>query len=149
AIPSNLDFDSHKYVMYISYICISININPRYFCSKSKRMNMENPFMSLEKRLLRIEGLIHNLDQNFLKSKLSVDRSERLSEYMDAQQVAELARVKLTTIYAYNTRNTIPIYSFETPIIYKRDEIIEWLGNGKQLTPRLQKLMEERRLIKK
>jgi len=110
---------------------------------------MENPFMSLEKRLLRIEGLIHNLDQNFLKSKLSVDRSERLSEYMDAQQVADLARVKLTTIYAYNTRNTIPIYSFETPIIYKRDEIIEWLGNGKQLTPRLQKLMEERRLIKK
>jgi len=110
---------------------------------------MENPFLFLEKRLNYIEDLILNLDRNFGKLKLTETKSERESEYMDATEVSQLARVKLSTVYAYNTRGTIPIYSSETPIIYRRDEIIEWLGNGKKLTPRLEKLMEERRLIKK
>lgn len=137
------------YTLSILYIFVLVDSNSLFLCVKSKFIIMENPFISLEKRLVHIEGLIYGLDQRFLKLRLSEDRSTRLSEYMDAQQVADLARVKLNTIYAYNTRNTIPVYSFETPIIYKRDEIIEWLGNGKRLTPRLEKLMEERRLVKK
>lgn len=110
---------------------------------------MENPFTSLEKRLTHLENLIINLDRNFGKLKLTQDRSERTSEYMDAVEVAQLAKVKLTTIYAYNTRGTIPVYSSETPLLYKRDEIIEWLANGKRLTDRLVKIMQERKLVKK
>src|SRR5690606_37791794 len=109
---------------------------------------MENPFLFLEKRLNHIEDLILNLDRNFGKLKLTETKSERESEYMDATEVAQLARVKLTTVYAYNTRGTIPIWNSETPIIYRRDEIIEWLANGKKLTDRLLKIMEERKLVK-
>lgn len=110
---------------------------------------MENPFLFLEKRLNHIEDLILNLDRNFGKLKLTEAKSERESEYMDVTEVAQLARVKLTTVYAYNTRGTIPIWNSETPIIYRRDEIIEWLANGKKLTDRLLKIMEERKVVKK
>lgn len=72
-----------------------------------------------------------------------------LSEFMDTNEVAELAHVELTTIYAYNSRGSIPVYSSETPLIYKREEILEWLANNKKLTPKLQKQMEERKLLKK
>lgn len=120
-----------------------------YHCRNEIFAIMENPFLFLEKRLNQIEDLILNLDRNFGKLKLTETKSERASEYMDATEVAELARVKLSTVYAYNTRGTIPIWSSETPIIYRRDEIIEWLANGKRLTDRLVKLMEERKLVKK
>ncbi|RQP09239.1 MAG: DNA-binding protein [Parapedobacter sp.] len=110
--------------------------------------NMENPFFVIEQRLCRIEGLIANLDLRLGEIKPS-KKPDRVSEYLDTVQVSELAKVKLTTIYAYNTRGTIPIFSDETPIIYKRDEIIEWLENGKKLTPRLAKLMEGRKMVKR
>lgn len=109
----------------------------------------QNPFLFLEQRLSRIEDLIGNLNQTFAKLYIDGIREDREPEFIDAVEVSTIAKVKLNTIYAYNTRGTIPIYSSETPIIYKRDEIIEWLGNGKKLTPRLEKLMEERKLIKK
>ena len=109
---------------------------------------MENPFIVIEQRLCRIEGLIANLDSRLGNIK-PIKTPDRVPEYLDTAQVSELAKVKLTTIYAYNTRGTIPIFSDETPIIYKREEIIEWLENGKRLTPRLAKLMEERKMIKR
>lgn len=110
---------------------------------------MENPFITLSQRLEKIEDLIINLDNSFRKLSLTEMKINREPEFLDALEVAKLAKVKLTTIYAYNTRGTIPIYSSETPIIYKRDEIVEWLGHGKRLTDRLVKLMDERKLMKK
>ncbi|HLS36832.1 MAG TPA: helix-turn-helix domain-containing protein [Sphingobacterium bovisgrunnientis] len=110
---------------------------------------MDNPFITLSQRLEKIEDLIINLENSFRKLNLSEMKTNREPEFLDATQVAELAKVKLTTIYAYNTRGTIPIYSSETPIIYKREEIIEWLEHGKQLTDRLVKLMDERKSVKK
>ncbi len=109
---------------------------------------MENPFITLSQRLEKIEDLIVNLDNSFRKLGLSEMKTKREPEFLDAIEVAELAKVKLTTIYAYNTRGTIPIYSSETPIIYKRDEVIEWLGNGKRLTPRLVEIMQLRKMVK-
>lgn len=111
--------------------------------------NRQNPFLFIEQRLNRIEDLMGNLHQSFSKLQLDGLREDRKAEFIDCVEVSTIAKVKLTTIYAYNTRGTIPIYSSEKPIIYKRDEIIEWLSNGKRLTPRLQKLMEERKLLKK
>lgn len=110
---------------------------------------MNNPFTTLEQKLEHIENMILNMQKNFGKIQLDETKSNREPEFIDAVEVSTIAKVKLNTIYAYNTRGTIPIYSSETPIIYRRDEIIEWLGNGKKLTPRLEKLMEERKLIKK
>src|SRR5690606_19491991 len=103
---------------------------------------MENPFLFLEKRLNHIEDLILNLDRNFGKLHLTEAKSERESEYMDATEVAKLARVKLITVYRYNTRGTISIWYAETHLINRRDEIIEWLANGKKLNDRHLKIME-------
>lgn len=111
--------------------------------------NIQNPFYSLEQKLNRIEDLVGKLGQTFSKLHLVGVQDKREPEFIDAVGVSTIAKVKLTTVYAYNTRGTIPIYSSETPIIYRRDEIIEWLGNGKKLTPRLEKIMEERKLLKK
>lgn len=118
------------------------------FASNKEVKAMENPFINLSQRLEKIEDLIVNLDNSFRKLGLSELKTKREPEFLDAIEVAELAKVKLTTIYAYNTRGTIPIYSSETPIIYKRDEVIEWLGNGKRLTPRLVELMQLRKMVK-
>ena len=110
---------------------------------------MENPFITLDQRLSQIERILVNMQQNFRNGKEPVNPNATLSDYMDAKEVADLARVELTTIYAYNSRGSIPIYSSETPLIYKREEILEWLANNKRLTPNLQKKMEERKLLKK
>lgn len=110
---------------------------------------MENPFNSLDQRLSQIERLLLTIQQNFRHQNEVVNPGASLSEFMDAKEVAELARVELTTIYAYNSRGSIPIYSSETPLIYRREEILEWLANNKKLTPKLQKQMENRNLLKK
>ena len=111
--------------------------------------NTLNPFAVINLKLTQIENSIDKLNQALSKIRLDIARDEREPEFINAEEVSDIAKVKLTTIYAYNTRGTIPIYSTETPIIYRRDEIIEWLGNGKKLTPRLEQIMEKRRLIKK
>lgn len=111
--------------------------------------NMENPFITLDQRLSHIEQILLNMQQNFHHVKEAVNSNPTVSEFMDTTEVAELARVELTTIYSYNSRGSIPIYSSETPLIYKREEILEWLANNKKLTPKLQKQMEERKLMKK
>lgn len=110
---------------------------------------MENPFITLDKRLSHIEQILLNMQQKNQVEKRASTPTVTLSEFMDAKEVAEFARVELTTIYAYNSRGSIPVYSSETPLIYKRDEILEWLANNKKLTPKLQKQMEERKLLKK
>lgn len=110
---------------------------------------MENPFLYLEQRLSQIENLLINLERNFGGTQKTESKSNQESEILDALEVAKLAKVKLNTIYSYNTKGVIPIWSSETPILYKRDEIMEWLANGKKLTPRLFELMQSRKLIKK
>jgi len=100
---------------------------------------MENPFTTLDQRLSHIERILLTIQQDFQDEKTAVNSSATLSEFMDTKEVAELARVELTTIYAYNSRGSIPVYSSETPLIYKREEILEWLANNKKLTPKLQK----------
>jgi predicted DNA-binding transcriptional regulator AlpA len=113
---------------------------------------MENPFNLLEQRLSHIEKILLNIEQVYSKPKKNIYEDyigNSPNDLLSVAEVASLIHVKETTIYSYNTKGSIPIFSSETPIIYKRDEIFEWLANNKKLTPRLIKLMEERRIIKK
>jgi excisionase family DNA binding protein len=85
---------------------------------------MENPFELILQRLDQIELLIKDLNNS----------KKEENKLLNIKEVAELLKVTVPTIYGYTHKNSIPYMKKGKKIYFYKNEIDEWLREGKNNT---------------
>ena len=90
---------------------------------------MNNPFAEIEVRLSNIENLL--LDLKHQPKQVSTDQTEQL---LTVQQVAEMLGLTVPTLYGFTHRNEIPFNKKGKRLIFLKQEIINWVKEGRRKT---------------
>ena len=90
---------------------------------------MNNPFEEIEVRLSNIENLL--LDLKHQSKQVSTDQTEQL---LTVQQVAEMLGLAVPTLYGFTHRNEIPFNKKGKRLIFLKQEIIDWIKEGRRKT---------------
>ncbi|PSG87384.1 helix-turn-helix domain-containing protein [Aurantibacter aestuarii] len=87
---------------------------------------MENPFEIIMNRLDEIEVLINKIKVNEIEKK----------ELLTIKEVADFLKLTVPTIYGYTHRNLIPYIKKGRKLYFYKNEIEEWLMEGKKSSTR-------------
>jgi excisionase family DNA binding protein len=91
---------------------------------------MNNPFESIESRLSNIETIL--LDWKYKQNNpISENETEQL---LTVQQVAEMLCLTVPTLYGFTQRNEIPFSKRGKRLYFSKQEIINWIKEGRRKT---------------
>lgn len=88
---------------------------------------MENPFELILERLDRIEQLLIHSRNELNKEKVEPQRSK----LMNAKELAEYLSLSIATIYGMTHKRVVPFYKQGKRLHFKRDEIDNWINEGR------------------
>ena len=86
---------------------------------------MENPFEIILQKLEIIEKSIEELKSNF------IENNNISSEIFDVKELADYIKLTVPTVYGLVHKNKIPFYKKGKKLYFKKDEINEWLSEGR------------------
>lgn len=97
---------------------------------------MENPFISIIDRLEDLDVKLSRLLQT--QEAHGLYKSDEL---MNINEVAKFLDESVQSIYSRTSQRTIPFYKKGKKLLFKKNEILNWLDNKKKKT--VSELMEE------
>lgn len=89
---------------------------------------MENPFTQLERRLSYIEQLLSAIASD------TTDTNEPNSDLLSVDEAANLLRLSKATIYSKCSRRELPFMKRGKRIYFSREELLQYLKDGRQKT---------------
>jgi excisionase family DNA binding protein len=88
---------------------------------------MNNPFEAIEARLIGIENLLLNLNQ---QPQPQTDPEQLLT----IQQAGQLLNLSVPTLYGYVHRAEIPVCKRGKRLYFSKLDLLEWIKLGKKKT---------------
>ena len=89
---------------------------------------MNNPFESIDLRLLKIESLLAEIMQAAKEPPPEIDKPLAIEE------AADLLKLSKQTIYKYVREHEIPFSKKGKRLYFSKAEILEWIKEGRKKT---------------
>jgi excisionase family DNA binding protein len=89
---------------------------------------MENPFTLLERRLSQIEQLLSAMASE------TQEANEPTSDLLTVDETADLLHLSKPTIYSKCSRRELPFMKRGKRIYFSREELVQYLKDGRQKT---------------
>ena len=93
---------------------------------------MENPFEIINQRLNRIEKLLEANLESLCNTKIT----NSIPTLMTIKDVANYLNLSIPTIYGYTAKKNIPHYKRGKKLYFDKNDIDEWILEGRQKTIR-------------
>ena len=88
---------------------------------------MNNPFEAIDNRLSKIENLILDLKQTFKP----IEKSNQSEELLTISETAKFLSLTVATIYSKVSRKELPYMKRGKRLYFSRQELIEYLKQGR------------------
>ncbi|MBX3164195.1 MAG: helix-turn-helix domain-containing protein [Bacteroidetes bacterium] len=92
---------------------------------------MSNPFETIDARLSNIENLLLDIKHNPVKSEQPQQHTEQL---LTIQQAAKFLSLTVPTMYGKVSKNELPFMKRGKRLYFSRDEIMQYLKDGRKKT---------------
>ena len=113
------------------------------------KQTMQGIIISIDKE--ELENIIAKaVETALLTARLSCDENEPGDEeilIMRSPEVCKYLNMKMSTLYQLTHKKEIPFNKKRKTLYFKKDEIDNWIAEGKQETVRDQNLARELRLV--